>query len=225
MSNDNGKKAAGYAAADLIKEGMVVGLGTGSTAKYFIERLGQKCREGLKIQAVATSKKSQAQALELGIELADIQEITSIDMTVDGADEIDEKKRMIKGGGGALLREKIVASMSKEMVVIVDSSKVVKHLGSFPLPVEIVPFAFKSILNKIEKMGYRGTVRTTPDKKIFMTDNQNLIYDVHLSNPCLQPEKDEERLRSVVGVVETGFFFNLAGRVIIGFDDGKVKIQ
>src|SRR5437868_6695788 len=98
MSNDNGKKAAGYAAADLIKDGMIVGLGTGSTAKYYIEKLGQKCREGLKIQAVATSKKSQTQALELGIKLADIQEMTSIDITVDGADEIDEKKRMIKGG-------------------------------------------------------------------------------------------------------------------------------
>ncbi len=225
MSNDNGKKAAGYAAADFIQDGMMVGLGTGSTATYFIEKLGQRCREGLNIQAVASSKRSQAQALDVGIIVADIQEITSIDITVDGADEIDENKRMIKGGGGALLREKIMASMSREMIVIIDSSKEVKFLGSFPLPVEIVPFAFKSTINKIEKMGYQGFLRMTSDKKIFMTDNQNFIYDIHLSSPCLNPEKDEEQLRSIVGVVETGFFFKLAGRVIVGFDDGKVKIR
>lgn len=219
------KKAAGHAAADLIQNGMIVGLGTGSTAACFIDHLINRCRQGLQVTAVTTSERSQKQALEGGIKLIDVNSITTLDITVDGADEVDRQKRMIKGGGGALLREKIVANMSQEMVVIVDSSKVVDYLGRFHLPVEICPFAIKSILYQLDRLDYKGTLRKANSNELYRTDNGNFIYDVHLSYPCLNPERDHERIRSVPGVIETGFFFEMAGRVIIGFEDGHLEIQ
>lgn len=225
LANERAKEAAGHAAAELIQDGMLVGLGTGSTAEHFIDRLAQRCREGLRIQAVATSKKSSDRASVAGIPIVDVQSVIQIDITVDGADEIDEKKRMIKGGGGALVREKIIASMSREMVVVVDSTKLVKQLGKFPLPVEIVPFAYKSTIHKLEELGYKGTLRQSSESKFYITDNQNYIFDIHFPKLLLNPEKDAERIRYVPGVVDTGFFFNLAGRVVVGYEDGRVEIR
>lgn len=219
------KKAAGKAAADFIQNGMLIGLGTGSTASCFIDCLIDRCRKGLQVTAVTTSERSQKQALQGGIKLIDINSITTLDITVDGADEIDQQKRMIKGGGGALLREKIVACMSKEMIVIVDSNKVVDFLGRFYLPVEICPFAFKSTLYHLEQLNYQGILRITSANELYRTDNGNYIYDVHLSYPCLNPERDHDRIRSIPGVIETGFFFKLAGRVIVGFEDGHTEIK
>jgi ribose 5-phosphate isomerase A len=219
------KKAVGYKAAELIQDGMIVGLGTGSTAFYFIERLITRCKEGLSIKAVASSEKSLQQAQKGGIPIGDINRLKHIDITVDGADEIDPQKRMIKGGGGALVREKIVASMSHELVVIVDESKLVPQLGKAKLPVEVIPFGYSATLNSIEKLGFKGAWRMNADGSLYTTDNQNYIFDIHFDHLCSHPEKDHEALLHIAGVVDTGFFFNLAGRVIVGFFDGQIVVQ
>lgn len=216
------KEAVGKAAADLIKDGMIVGLGTGSTAACFIRSLIERCRGGLKISAVATSERSERQAREGGIPILDINLLPSLDIVVDGADEIDGSKRMIKGGGGALLREKIVANMAREMIVIVDDHKVVKQLGAFPLPVEIVAFANEVTLHKIQALGYAGTFRCQSNGNLYLTDNGNYIVDIQFKKLLFFPEKDNDLLRSIPGVVETGFFFNMAGRVLVGHQDGSV---
>ncbi|HEY2810381.1 MAG TPA: ribose-5-phosphate isomerase RpiA [Rhabdochlamydiaceae bacterium] len=225
LSKESAKKGVGYKAAELIKDGMLIGLGTGSTVFYFIERLIQRCQEGLKIQAAASSERSFQQAKHGNIPLIDINIITSVDITVDGADEIDPQKRMIKGGGGALVREKILATMSHELIVIVDESKLVPQLGQCKLPVEVIPFAHLATLRHIEKAGYRGIFRKTQDNKLFSTDNHNFLIDIHFDHPREAPEKDHEVLIHIPGVIDTGFFFHLAGRVVIGFFDGQVTIR
>jgi ribose 5-phosphate isomerase A len=149
----------------------------------------------------------------------------SLDLTVDGADEIDAEKQMIKGGGGALLREKIVARMSREMVVIIDETKLVSKLGQHPLPVEIIPFGYLSTLHQLERLGYVGHLRCRPDQTPYLTDNGHYIFDIQLDPKKTHPRADHERLIQVPGVVETGFFFDLAKRVIIGFLDGQIVIQ
>lgn len=224
-ANSLGKEAAGYAAAELVQHGMVVGLGTGSTATFFIKRLIERCREGLKIQAVATSVKSMLLAAEGGIPLLEINSLSSLDLDIDGADEIDPKNRMIKGGGGALVREKIVAAMSREMIVVVDRSKLVETLGKFPLPVEIISFGYRATVNHLERLGYQGVLRQTSDKVIYTTDNGNFIYDIHFNGPIASPEKEDAAIRALPGVVDTGFFFQLATKVIIGNDDGTIEIR
>ena len=222
MNEDEMKKKAGESAAEWIEEGMLVGLGTGSTVFHFINRLIQRTAEGLHIQFVSSSIQSQEQAKAGGIPLADINAITSIDITVDGADEIDAKRRMIKGGGGALLREKILANTSREMWVIVDESKVVEKLGKHPLPVEILPFGRGATIDKIRKLGFLGHLRTRDDDRLFETDNGNLIYDIQFESLRDDPESDHERLIRIPGLLETGFFFNLASRLLIGRADGTV---
>lgn len=222
LMSDAMKKVAGYAAAELIESGMVVGLGTGSTVFYFIERLIEKAKEGLEIRVASSSRRSEEQAKAGGMKIADIQTLTSIDITVDGADEIDPEKRMIKGGGGALLREKIIANTSREMVVIVDESKVVDKLGKHPLPVEILPFATAAIIDKIKKLGFLGMLREHPKDGLYTTDNGNHIYDIHFDTLRDDPEADHEKLLRIPGVLETGVFVNLAGRVLIGRPSGEV---
>lgn len=223
-SHEVAKASVGKAAADRVQSEMIVGLGTGSTAAFFINSLAERCQKGLKIKAVATSKQSFDQARALRIPLLDIDSILEIDLTVDGADEIDPKKRMIKGGGGALLREKIVANMSRDIIIMVDERKVVEYLGAFPLPVEIVPFAYAATLHCINKLGYQGKLRSTSNGTSFITDNNNLIYDIQLDWPCKNPEKVHAEIRSIPGVVDTGFFFDLARKVIIGDDKGNTRI-
>lgn len=224
LSIQNAKKAAGNAAVDLIKEDMLVGLGTGSTAAYFIEGLSKRCKEGLKIKAVATSEQSHHLAQSLGIPLIDANEISYLDIDVDGADEIDQHKNMIKGGGGALLREKIIAQSSREMVVIVDETKFLQTLGSCPVPVEIVSFAYKTTLKRLEDNGYHFHLRMNRDNSPFITDNKNYIADIQFDAPITNPKKTHEQLINIIGVVETGLFFNLAKRVLIGYEDGFVKV-
>lgn len=219
------KKAAGLAAAALIEEGMLVGLGTGSTSAFFIEALGKRCQEGLKISAVATSEQSAKHAKHLGIPMMAPDEMTFLDITVDGADEIDRHKNMIKGGGGALLREKLLAQASKEMVVIIDEMKLVEHLGNHPLPIEIVPFVYRSTIQRLAENGYHGALRLTRTQEIFLTDNGNYIFDIHYPHSILDPQHEHDRLKKITGVVETGFFFNLAKRIVIGYEDGFTKIQ
>jgi ribose 5-phosphate isomerase A len=218
------KKAVGYKAAELVEDGMLVGLGTGSTATYFIDGLIKRCKKGLRIEAVATSRRSQQQAINGGIPVVDINRVSTLDICFDGADEIDPQKRMIKGGGGALLREKIVASMSKEMVVIVDETKCVDKLGKFPLPIEIIPFGYRSIVNKIEQMGYLGQIRMESGNYKYVTDSGHFIYDATLTTKHPELELIQEQIIHIPGVVETGFFFGLAGRVLVGKSDGTVEI-
>lgn len=219
------KAAAGKKAAEIVENGMVVGLGTGSTARFFIQALGERCREGLNISAVATSQASEEQARQEGIPIIDLNQLETIDLDVDGADEIDPQKRMIKGGGGALFREKIIAGMSREMIVIIDPSKQVDALGKFPLPVEISPFAHRATLKHISNLGHEGAIRQTAEGKPFITDNQNLIFDINLPFPCTNPEEIEQKLTQIPGVIDTGFFIGYAGRVIIGDDKGDVVIS
>lgn len=225
MSRDAIKRAVGYKAAEFVQDGMLVGLGTGSTAFFFIERLVQRCKEGLRIQAAASSIQSFRQAQEGKIPMLDINAVTHLDLTVDGADEIDPQKRMIKGGGGAHVREKIVARMSREMIVIVDESKCVEKLGGCKLPVEVISFASHATLDRIQKLGYRGEFRRRADNSLFVSDNGNPIIDIHFHEPRNHPEEDHEALVHIPGVVDTGFFFHLAGKVIIGFFDGQIVIR
>jgi len=225
MHREEIKKSAGYKAAELVQNGMIVGLGTGSTAFYMIERLIQRCQEGLKIQAVASSDQSYKQAVSGKIPMIEINQISRIDLTLDGADEIDLQKRMIKGGGGALVREKIVAAMSREMVVIIDETKLVSALGHCKLPVEIIPFAMKATLHHMESAGYHGEVRCDQHSQLYVTDNGNHIVDIHFDSLRDNPERDHETLIHIPGVVDTGFFFHLAGRIVVGFSDGQVVIK
>ena len=223
MTIENAKKAAGQAAADLIQRDMIVGLGTGSTANYFIKALAN---QHLSLKAVVSSSKaSHDLAKQLGLPVQDINDVPTIDVTVDGADEIDPLKRMIKGGGGALVREKILAFNSKEMIVIVDETKWVKSIGVGKLPVEILQFGSPATRNKLESLGYCGQWRINQDGSLFVTENGNLIYDIVFDSPPTFPELDHEEISNLPGVIDTGFFFNMAGRVIVGYNDGHVEIR
>ncbi len=224
MSIEQAKAAAGRKAAEFIESGMIVGLGTGSTAAHFITALIAHCKKGLKIQAVASSRHSADQASQGGIPVVDINSVPHIDITVDGADEIDPKKRMIKGGGGAHVREKILASSSNEMIVIVDESKLVPSVGRHKLPVEILFYGSPATRSKIEDAGYNGTWRLNKDGTLFITENGNLIFDIQFETPPSSPEKENDTLLHIPGVVDTGFFFHIAGRVIVGKFDGTVDL-
>lgn len=219
---DELKKAVGQKAATFVEEGMLVGLGTGSTASCFIESLIERCRDGLKITAVSSSIRSLDMAKAGGIPVLTMDEVTSIDLTIDGADEVDPKFRLIKGGGGALLREKIIASTSKRMIVIIDESKLVDELGRFGVPVEIIPFGYNATIAKMNHLGYKGGLRRANDDSAYLTDNGNFIYDIHTPTRFTDPEKDHHILIDLPGVVETGFFFNLPLRVLVGRKDGNV---
>lgn len=220
------KQAVGQKAASLVKEGMIVGLGTGSTAAFFIESLIEHVKEGLKITAVSSSIRSSEMAKNGGIPVIGMNEVTKIDLTVDGADEIDPLNRLIKGAGGALVREKILASTSEQMVVIADESKLVSHLGKCGLPVEILPFGYKATIDKLVRLGYTGTLRKNPkDTSLYITDNGNYIFDIHSPDSFLHPEEDNARIINIPGVVDTGFFFNLATSVLVGYSDGTVEFR
>src|SRR5271168_3502411 len=175
MANDREKEAAARASLRFVKDGQVVGLGTGSTAAYFIQLLGEQVKNGLRIRGIPSSDRSREQAAGLGIPLTTLDECQEIDVTVDGADEVDPQLRLIKGGGGALLREKIVASATKQIVIVADASKQVPVLGKFPLPVEVIGFAQALVVKRITALGAEVSVRTGSDGKPFVTDENNHI--------------------------------------------------
>lgn len=210
----NLKKIAAQKAIKYVKDGMKLGLGTGSTIFYFIEEVGKLVEAGYDLTCVSTSNATTLQAKELGIKILDVNQLDSLDLVVDGADEIDQQKNCVKGGGGALFREKVVAQMAKEYVIIVDKSKVVKELGGFKLPVEIVKFGFEHTIKKINNLGYKGNVRTE-NEEVFITDNGNYIYD--LTMPMgYDPYEVYDKLKAIVGVVEVGLFLDMCDVVCVG---------
>ncbi|MGC8608655.1 MAG: ribose-5-phosphate isomerase RpiA [Thermoplasmata archaeon] len=216
MGNEQEKEMAAKFAVKFIKNGMFIGLGTGSTTKYFIRELALAVKSGLKIKAVASSEESSRYGKSLGIDIID-DIPQKIDLTVDGADEVDKYGNLIKGGGGALLREKILAYNSREMYVIIDSSKKKETLGSFPLPIEIAKFAYEATLRNIESRGGKCQIRKGKDG-MFITDNGNYIVDCNFGK-IEDPEGLERSIKTIPGVVEVGIFHALASKVIMGGDN------
>jgi ribose 5-phosphate isomerase A len=221
------KEAAGRRAADLAKDGMTLGLGTGSTVRFALERLAERIREeGLSIRGVPTSEDTHARALELGIPLVGLDEVGELDLAIDGADEIDGDFHMIKGGGGALLREKVVASLSERVVIVADSGKLVERLGlGFLLPVEVVPFARSPVARRIEKGGATTSVRMAEAGRIYLTDNGNEILDCGFPGGIAAPAELEAELNQIPGVVENGLFVGLAQLLVIGEQDGSTSLR
>lgn len=228
--NDEAKKLVGYKSVDdYVKSGMVVGLGTGSTAKFAVDRLGEKLKSGaLKdIVAIPTSEQTKRQALSLDIPLATLNEYSTLDVTIDGADQVDSTFNLVKGGGGALLREKMVEMASKKFIVIVDNTKLVDNLGpGFPLPIEITPFCYEHTIRCIESLpslkGCRPILRRgnvsnnkVDGSDIAITDNGNYIVDLHFDSPIPDAVKANKELYSVVGVVEHGLFIGMSSVVLV----------
>jgi ribose 5-phosphate isomerase A len=217
------KKMAALEAVKQIKDGMVVGLGTGSTAMFATEAVGSMVAEGLKIRAVPTSESTRQLADSLAIPLVDINTIATIDITIDGADEFTNKLELIKGGGGALLREKIVASLTRLHITIADDSKYVDKLGKFRVPIEVIPFACNYVLSTLGGHGGTGTVRKANGSN-FITDQGNFIIDTDfglIENPADLAAK----LDQVVGVVEHGLFVNLTHLVIMASGDNIIRFS
>lgn len=217
--HDHAKGLAARKALEYVQDGMVVGLGTGSTAKHFIELIGAKVKSGLKIRGITTSNASEKLAQSLGIPLIDFHQTSVIDVSVDGADEIAPGLALTKGGGGALLREKIVASAAKKFIVVADSSKVVKHLGKFPLPVEVITMAAPLVAVRLSAMGVHPHVRQKPEGGDYVTDEGNLILDCACGE-ILDPQSLADKIRAIVGVVEHGLFLNMADLAIVSSNTG-----
>lgn len=213
------KQAAAQKAVSLVENGMKIGLGTGSTSEYFIRYLAEACKKGLQITAFSSSLNSEKLARSLGIPLLQPQDVSQLDLTIDGADEVGPHKTLIKGGGGALLREKILAAMATEMIVMVDEKKIVSHWGNFPLPVEIAVFGAQATLRHFADQGLQAKIRERSGAP-FVTDNGNWIADLTLDNSITNPQQLDQQLKSIPGVLETGLFLGLAGRVIVGHADG-----
>jgi ribose 5-phosphate isomerase A len=220
MSPDDLKKLAAARALELVTPGMRLGLGTGSTAKHFVDLLGARVAEGLEVLCVSTSEVTEAQARALSIPMSTLDETPELDLTIDGADEVDRELRLIKGGGAALLREKIVAAASARMVVIADNTKLVERLGHFPLPIEIVPFGMeatrRAVLAAMAGAGAAGdlVLRHKPDGSVLVTDGGHWILDAHLGE-IPQPEALAAALAAIPGVVEHGLFLGLADAAIL----------
>jgi len=219
MDVDSLKRAAGEAAATLIENGMVVGLGTGSTAKFAVEAIGTRVKAGLKILGIPTSEQTAAQARSLGIPLGELSADRRVDLTIDGADEVDiHNLDLIKGRGGALLREKIVASVSDRFVIVVDESKLVERLGRSVLPVEVVPFGWEATAHKLRKLGAVPTLRKS-GSEAFVSEGGHYILDCTLSGE-ISPAALGVALDGVVGVVEHGLFLGMTSRVFVAGADG-----
>lgn len=204
---------------------MTVGLGTGSTAAYAVTALAERLqREALKIRCIATSSGTAALASEHGLDLVGWDTVRRFDITIDGADEIDPAFRMIKGGGGALVREKIVASLTDQEIIIVDDRKVVTALGSFPLPVAVIPFGWQALRDSLEEIyGHPVTPRLAADGALFFTDEGFVVLDIAFGGPLPDPDLLEPELKSMPGIAEVGIFRGLCHRLIIGYADGTIE--
>ncbi len=218
----NTKQLAAEQAVTYIQSGMMVGLGTGSTAAFAIQKIGLRVKEeGLQVKAIATSEHSEAMAKELNIPIIGFEDFDKLDVTIDGADEVDENLNLIKGGGGALLREKIVSFQTKQNIIIVDETKLVKHLGKFPLPVEVVPFALTVVNRRLEELGCTTTLRKA-NGAVYITDNQNYILDCHFGE-ITDPAALHQTINDITGVVDNGLFIQRASIVIAAYNDGSIQ--
>lgn len=222
--SDQEKEAAARASLRFVKDGQVVGLGTGSTAAFFIKLLGDEVKRGLRVRGIPTSVRSGELAASLGIPLTTLDECQEIAVTVDGADEVDAEMRLIKGGGGALLREKIVASATKQLVIVADESKQVAMLGKFPLPVEVIRFAQALVAKEIAALGAAVSVRTGPDGKPFVTDENNHILDCRFGQ-IPDADKLARQLSDMPGVVEHGLFIGMASVVLFARGSEIVELR
>jgi len=219
----NEKQLAAEKSIEFIKEGMILGIGTGSTVFYLINKFAKKVRNGFDVKCVSTSKQTTQLAKSLGIKILDLNKVDHIDLTIDGADEVDKNLNGIKGGGGALLFEKIIAKASDKVIWIVDSTKFVKKLGKFPLPVEVVPFGSKNLFKLFKGEGFNPVVRAK-DRKKYITDSGNFIIDLHL-NKIGDSVILEKKLKLISGVVEIGLFNNIADLVIVGKNNSTEIIK
>lgn len=217
------KQLAAEKSIEFIKDGMTIGLGTGSTVYFLVNKLAESVKQGLNVNCVSTSNQTSELAKSLGIKIINLNEVDHLDLTIDGADEVDGNLNGIKGGGGALLFEKIVAAASKKVIWIVDSSKYVKKLGKFPLPVEVIPFGSIQILKRFNDSGYNPKVRKN-GSDIFITDSGNEIIDLHL-NKIEDSLKLEQEIKLIPGVVEVGLFNNIANMVIVGKENSTEIIR
>lgn len=214
------KKIAGYKAAEFVKDSMIVGLGTGSTAFHVVNAIGERVKSGLKIKAIPTSKATEEQARKLDIPLLSIGDVDYVDLDIDGVDEIDNSFNAIKGGGGALYREKVVAYMAKEVIWIMDDSKLVDKIGAFPLAVEIAQYGSRQTIKRMKDLGFNPALRMK-DGIPYITDNSNFIADLHL-NAGFDIEYVSKQLTGMVGVLEHGLFLNTCKKIVVGTDNGAV---
>lgn len=226
IQQDTWKQMVGEEAAKLIEDGMVIGLGSGSTAKFMVYALARRIQNGLKIVgAVPTSQATESLASNLGIPLTNLDTHYELDLDIDGADEIDERLNLIKGAGGALLREKIVASCAKRLVIIGDITKQVTQLGNkFPLPIEVIPFAITPVSRRLEALGALVQVRQLGNQT-YLTDNGNVILDCTFPNGIADPQQVHTHIKRIVGVVETGLFLNMAEQALIGGPNGVTYLK
>ncbi|MBX3463442.1 MAG: ribose-5-phosphate isomerase RpiA [Planctomycetes bacterium] len=220
---DTQKRNAAFAAADLVPNGATVGLGTGSTFRFVLERLAERMRDGLQVRGVPTSRDTAARAAAAGIPLLELDEVDRLDLAIDGADEVDPQKNLIKGGGGAHVRERAVAAAARELVVVVDEKKLVPVLGrAFLLPVEVLPFGWKHAERRIAATGCKPALRQQGGQP-FVTDNGNYVLDCKFDG-IDDPAWLDEHLNALVGVVDHGLFVGMTGRVVVGQADGKVRV-
>ncbi|WP_170435000.1 ribose-5-phosphate isomerase RpiA [Ruegeria arenilitoris] len=228
---DRAKSVAAYRAAEMVEDGMRVGLGTGSTAAWLVRRLGERVRdEGLRIKGVPTSTATAQLAREVGIEVVSLDQAGWLDVTIDGADEFDGELNLIKGGGAALLQEKIVATATDQMIVIADAGKEVEALGAFPLPVEVIPFGWQTtrtlieeLLDTMDVLGTSATLRMNSEAPT-VTDEGNHILDLHLQR-IGNPRQLALVLNQIPGVVENGLFIDICDKVVIGHGDSRVELR
>ncbi len=224
MPDSSAQQAAKLAAAQhalrFIQPGMTVGLGSGSTATLFIQLLGEQVKQGLKIQGIASSDDSEKLARSLGIPITDFDHQRTIDVAIDGADEVGPRMALIKGGGGKLLREKIVASACKRFIIVADESKLVHQLGAFPLPVEVITMAVPLVTAQLEELGFRPKIRQSKTGSgPYITDEGNILLDCS-SSGIVDPEETAAEIRAIIGVVEHGLFLYMAERVLLAGTDG-----
>lgn len=220
-TQDELKKIAGYKAAELVEDGMTVGLGTGSTVRYLLDALGERIKnDGVHFTGVPTSKRTADYGRKLGMDIKSLDDVDMMDITIDGADEVDPQINGIKGGGGAQTWEKLVATNSKKSAWIVDESKVVDQLGKFPLPVEVLEYGHHQLVKRLADLGYKPEVRQK-DGELFRTDEGNIIVDLHLGK-IAAPYDLADELSNMTGVVEHGLFLDMTQTVVIGTQDGAV---
>ncbi len=217
------KRAAGHAAAELVRDGQRLGLGTGSTVEFVLQRLAERCAEGLDVAGVPTSEQTARRARELGIPLLELAEVDRLDLAIDGADEVDPAGNLIKGGGGALTREKIVAAAADRLVVVASPEKLVDRLGAtFRLPIEVLAFGLRQTTARVAGCGLAPALRTGPDGAPFVTDEGNLILDCELG-PMGDLGALDAALQAIPGVLEHGLFLGMAGLTVVGEADGSTR--